>query len=49
MEHLLARAEEGIDLDKTIGKLFCFYTIIIRNYQTKLFIIDKLYDQSQCI
>ena len=46
MERLLARAEEGIDLDKTIGKLFCFFTIIIRNYQTKLFIIDKLYDQS---
>ena len=41
-EHLLARAEEGIDLDKTIGKLFCFYTIIIRNCQTKLFIIDRL-------
>ena len=42
MEHLLARAEEGIDLDKTIGKLFSFYTIIIRKYQTNLFIIDKL-------
>ena len=41
-EHLIARAEEGIDLDKTIGKLFCFYTIIIRNYQTKLFIIDMI-------
>ena len=43
MEHLLARAEEGIDLDKTIGKLLCSYTIIIRNSQTNLFIIDKLY------
>ena len=41
MEHLLAKAEEGIDLDKTIGKLFCVYTIIIRNSQTNLFIIDK--------
>ena len=30
MQHLLARAEEGIDLDKTIAKLLCFYTIIIR-------------------
>ena len=40
MEHLLARAEEGIDLDKTIGKLLCSYTIIIRNSQTNLFIID---------
>ena len=39
MEHLLARAEEGIDLDKTIGKLFCFYTIIIRNSQTNQFMI----------
>ena len=33
MEHLLAKAEEGIDLDKTIGKLFSFYTIIIRKYE----------------
>ena len=40
MEHLLARAEEGIDLDKTIGKLLCVYTIIIRNSQINLFIID---------
>ena len=40
MEHLLAKAEEGIDLDKTIGKLLCSYTIIIRNSQTNLFIID---------
>ena len=40
MEHLLARAEEEIDLDKTIGKLFGFNTIMIRNSQTNLFIID---------
>ena len=39
MEHLLARTEEGIDLDKTIGKLLCSYTNIIRNSQTNLFII----------
>ena len=42
MQHLLARAEEGIDLDKTIGKLLCVYTIIIRNSQINLFIIDKV-------
>ena len=44
MQHLLARAEEGIDLDKTIGKLLCVYTIIIRNSQINLFIIDKSHD-----
>ena len=49
MEHLLARAEEGIDLDKTIGKLFYVYTIIIGISQTNLFIIDRLYDKPQFI
>ena len=44
MEHLLAKAEEGIDLDKTIGKLFYVYTIIIGISQTNLFIIDKSHD-----
>ena len=41
MEHLLARAEEEIDLDKTIGKLFGFYTIFVTKYYSK-------YDKHYC-
>ena len=45
MQHLLARAEEGIDLDKTIGKLLCVYTIIIRNSQINRTISLNVYNQ----